>query len=229
MSGFRYIGRGLLERLSAVGADFFSTGDDETTTAARVWLHITQGGAACDAAGFADRIGGVTIFTDHTTKSFGKLLVGTCLVGDRIDDLPDILGELQIFDILGDIVQPPQQVERISQCKQGGDTQTGGGSKQCLIAYLDIYSVFKGFHLNTESGLSSGDGLCMGGDLNNQFIAGPVLLNTKITAVEIGDQSAGDICRGKLSVIDALFHTIDYNREVKFLNDFRSDYAKILA
>jgi hypothetical protein len=130
-----------------------------------------------------------------------------------IDHFPDFIAELQVFDILGDVVQPSDQHKGIAHCEQSGNAQVGGYSQPGLIPNLHSYAILDGLQDYAQSRLTPRHWPSGGADLNRNFLAAAHLLHLQIPAIEMGHQAASQIVWRDVAVVCALLHGMDYNLE----------------
>jgi hypothetical protein len=105
-------------------------------------LDIAKRGAAGNTPGLAWRIGSIAIIANIPVEPFGQFKTGTERTGSAVYHFPNIVNQLHIFDILGNIIEPVKKIQRIMQRGYGGNTQAGSDSKPGLLTdrYRDAIS-----------------------------------------------------------------------------------------
>ena len=125
------------------------------TVTARFWLFFSKGSATGQAAWFANRICRSTIITGYPGEPFRKLKTGSGCVDYSDYNLPDFFVQLQVAYILGDVIQPAQQVHRIYQGSNCRLPQAGSNSQPLLLTHLHHYPVFYLLEINRQGGFSA--------------------------------------------------------------------------
>jgi hypothetical protein len=146
-----------------------------------------------------------------------------------IDDLPGFLAELHAFDILGKIIQPAQQTERIPQGCEGCVAQAGRDSQPGLLAHLNHDAILDGLNVNSQRGVPAGPCPGMGGNLDGHFVLIPQHLGMHVAAIELCHQGMCDIIGFDVSVKDSSVHVFDYNplyRRRRFVVVFNIFYLR---
>ncbi len=124
----------LRERRLAVGADPLLVFDDKTALATRARLDIAQRGATGKATRLAGRVSRVAVSARNTAEALGQLSGGAMCLGSPFNDLPYLVGEPEVFEILGDIVKPGKQVEGVLENRNCAYAQAGGDPDPILFA-----------------------------------------------------------------------------------------------
>ena len=99
----------------AVGADLFLRTDCEAAFAAGRWMRLAHRRATGDTVSFAHRVCGSTILAGHPAQPVGQLEGRTQTGHGPIDHSPDVITELNVFNILGKVIQAADQVEGAAQ------------------------------------------------------------------------------------------------------------------
>ena len=80
---------------------------------AAIWtgfrLNRAQWRTTCDAIAFAYWVGCAAIFASDSVQPRGKFMARTRRLYSLIDDAPNMLAELQILNILGNIIEAADQ------------------------------------------------------------------------------------------------------------------------
>jgi hypothetical protein len=84
--------------------------DDESTSGASSGLTLAQGRAARNAGALTHRVGASTILANNSLQSLREFLAGAGSARCLLQHPPNALRELQIFNILGKIVEPSHEV-----------------------------------------------------------------------------------------------------------------------
>lgn len=87
-----------------------------------------------------------------------------------LDDPPYSVAELDALEILGQIVQPPQQTERIPYCRKGCVAKAGRHPEPGLAAHLDDDPVLVPANIDGQRCLSSGHGPSAGRNLDGGVV-----------------------------------------------------------
>lgn len=172
--------------LATVGAGAFLSKDDEPTACTAARVCISQRGAAGDAGWFPKGIGSSTEFTCQATHAVRKLVRSASAGRCPGNDLPHVFAELQVFDILGQVVQAADQAERVSKRGERCLPEAGRYAEPGLLSELDHDPVCHLLDRDRESGLSTGGRAGMRANLNSHFITFAESLGVKIPTVELG-------------------------------------------
>ncbi len=175
-------------------------------------LDGSQRRAAGHAARLADRVGRAAIFASQAAQAFGKLVAGASGLNFPGDGRPDLLVQLQVLDVLGDIVQATKQVQWIHERRDGALSQAGGHAHPLLLADLHRHAVFDRLDVHSQRGLPAGARPLAGCDLHGEMVAFAQYLCPQVALVEFCQQCLGDISGDDISVKNASFHVFDYNR-----------------
>lgn len=128
-----------------------------------------------------------------------------------MDDVPHVFAKLDIFNVLGEIVQSTEQAKGIAECCKGSVAEAGCQTQPGLPAQFDHNAIFNFLDADSESGLSARHGSRPCSDLDRHVIGLPNHLRIHVAAVEFCHQSAGDIIRFDVAVKDSSIHVFDYN------------------
>jgi len=128
-----------------------------------------------------------------------------------IDYFPDIIAQLHIFNVLGKIVQPTQQAERIVQRREGRLTQAGGHSQPGLLPQLHHDAVFNFLDVDGQRRVPARHHPYACCDLHSDPILIAHYLCIHIPTVKLCDQSVGEIVWRNVSVKNSSVHVFDYN------------------
>ena len=100
------------------------------------------------------------------------------------DDYPGLVCELHVFDVLGEVIQPAQQAERIPQGRNRSMPQARYYTQPGLLPDLYQDSVLDTLQVDRQRGLPAGGGASAGGDLDSHLILGSQNLGVHVAAVE---------------------------------------------
>jgi len=182
---------------------------------AAVWtgtrLDAAKRRTASDTTAFSNRVGCAAEQALQALQTLGNLCAGFIGLRHCGNYLPDFFVDLQVFNVLGKIVQPTEQVPGVHQ---GGDNRlahTGSYTQPGLLADGDHDTVFNLLDLHGYRGFSAAGGTRAGRNLHIHFTAVSNNLGSQIAAVKISQDGLGYVCGGQVTVIDSLFHSFDYN------------------
>lgn len=180
--------RRLLNRLSAVWAFGFVTGKDETTILACSGLGIPERCATGQAARAAYRIASGAVSAGRATKSGGDVARGAECPHRFFDGLPHLFVEVKVFDILGDVIQPAQQIQRVASDGQECGAQAGGNPQPGLLTQVNDDPIFMVLNRDAERRSSAGLRVLAAGDLYDCLAIDASLSGYKIAAVKTTKQ-----------------------------------------
>ena len=136
---------------------------------------------------------------------------GTCGGHRTIDGPPHTVTELQVFEILGQIIQPPQQRKWIAKDRERRMTQTRGHAQPGLLADLDQNAIVMALDINRQRGLPAGLCAMPCGDLDCELIDVPNDLGMQVAAVEFRHERLCNVLWFDAAVKDSSVHDLDYN------------------
>jgi hypothetical protein len=144
-------------------------------------------------------------------QAFRQSIGGPARCHRAIDDIPHVFAELDIFNVLGEIIQSTEQVKGVAERCQRSVAEAGCQAQPGLPAQFDHNAIFNFMDADRESSLSARQGSCPCSDLDCHIIELPNPLRIHVAAVEFCHQCAGDIIRFDVSVKDLSIHVFDYN------------------
>ena len=122
-------------------------------------------------------------------------MAGTGRLDGLVYDRPNMLAELQVFHVLGNIVETADQAQRILQCGDHCPAQGGGRSEPFLLADLNHDPVRDFLNCDGQCGLASGGSARAGTDLDGQIICLAKDLCAQITPIELCQQGLRQVRR----------------------------------
>ena len=174
-------------------------------------MGIAHRRTAGQAAAFTEWIGRAAVIAGDARQALGELFGSAQVDNGPVDHVPDPVGELDVFDILGQVVEPAEQAERVAQGREGRLPEACGHAQPGLLADLQHHAVLHGLNVDRHGGVPAGAGAHAGGDLDGHFILCAQDLGVQVAAVEFRHQGVGDIVRLDVPVEDSSVHVIDYN------------------
>lgn len=173
----------------------------------RSGLGFSQRCSAGNAGSLTYRVGSFAVLADHACEALRELLAGSSRAGHLGHYLPDPFCQLEVANVLGDIVEPAQQVPRVHQGGHGCLAKAGSHSEPLLLARLDHHAVLDCLDIDRQGRLSAGTGPLGRGDLHSQILFAAQKLSLEIALVEFSHQCRGNFSRGKGSVKNAFVHS----------------------
>lgn len=86
--------------------------------------------------------------------------------GCLVNDPPNLVGQLNVLDILRQVIDPIEQRKWVAQRREGRPSQTGSYSKPGLFSDLNGNAIFDRLKSNAQGGLSTRRGTLPAGNLN---------------------------------------------------------------
>lgn len=126
----------------AVGAAGFIRCNHKPTIRAGGWVGISQGSAAGNAGAFAQGIRRSAVFTCDSAQSFGKRVGRAKSMDGAIDYSPHVFAELHTFEILGQVIQPAEQAERVAKGGKSRMAEAGSYTHPGLSTHFDHNAIF---------------------------------------------------------------------------------------
>lgn len=123
-----------------------------------------------------------------------------------VQGLPDVLVELQTFKVLGQIVKPANQAERVLQGAECRHAQAGSHPKPRLAADLDSHAIFDRLQCYRQGGPAASAAHASGGNLDDDLVLISNLLCDQVLPVISGEQALGELGGGDLTVVNSSFH-----------------------
>ena len=147
-------------------------------------MGVSQGRPAGQAACFTQGICGSAIFAGQARQLFGQCIRSLEGRDRAVNHLPGFFIELHALDVLSEIVQPPQQVERIPQRGKGSMTQACRHTQPGLLPQLHQNPILDGLKINRQRCMTAGLGTHAGRNLDRYLILFPQYLGVHVAAVE---------------------------------------------
>lgn len=172
---------------------------------------VSHGSATGNAISHSQRVGRATELAGDACQPLGQFVGGPQVDHSLVDHPPGFLTKLDAFDILGDIVQPAEQTERVAQDRKCSMSQACSDSQPCLLADFHHHPILHGLDVDSQCGLPAGPGSHPGGDLDGYPVPGAKDLCMHIAAVEFAHECMSDVVGLDVSVKDSSVHNLDYN------------------
>jgi len=147
-------------------------------------MHFSKWSTAGNTSRLTKWICCEAILAHETVQPIGKRGRGAGCAASLFDHLPDSIIDLQAFDILRNIVQAPQQAERIPQSRERAHAETGGNSEPGLLSKFHHDPIFDGLDRNGERCLSAGGCTRMSSNLDDHPFAIAQGLCVQVAPVE---------------------------------------------
>ncbi len=103
---------------------------------------------------------------------------------DLIDHIPNPIIQRQVLDILGDVIQAADQVERVPPGGEQGSAKAGGDPQPVLFADLDCHTIFELLQGDPDGSFSTRSGVLPASDLNQMLGVDFFVLRDQIAIIE---------------------------------------------
>lgn len=154
----------------------------------------------------------MAILTSSAFEVFGKFRRSPGRARGAGDHSPDPVADLKVFDILRNIIQPPQQAERVAN---GGERRCAEACRHAqpgLLTQLDHDAFLEGLNRHRHRRLPARHRPRTSAHLHNNPVFIPQRLRPQVALVKLRQERLGDTHRLDLSVKDFPLHELDYNR-----------------
>jgi len=169
-------------------------------------LELAERGSARNTAGLPHGVGGPAVVAGHPSQSLGKRSGRSSRPRDRVDDLPDPLAQLEILDILGQIVEAPEQTEGIPQGPHCRRPQAGRDPEPGLLADLSHNAIFRRLEGYGQCRGPSRCGTLSSSNLDDHLLVLTKGLGAQVAAIELREEGLGHIGWADWAVKDSSLH-----------------------
>jgi hypothetical protein len=142
----------------------------------------------------------------HAAQARRKLKRGSGSARQGFDGLPYFIHQAQVLNILGDIIQPPEQAEGIAHGREGCCAQAGSHTQPGLAIDLDRYAIIDFLNVDRKGCIPASPCGLACAYLNRDRLAVAELLCAQVGAVKARCEGTSDIVRGKISMKNPRFH-----------------------
>lgn len=139
-------------------------------------------------------------------------MTGSKRLAGFINHSPDLVSQLEIFNILGDIIQPAKKVERVAERGESRKPEAGSYAKPGLLSQLDDHAIRRILKHHAQGSLPARSPLVRCCDLDRDLRAVANLLHPQVSSIEMCNQALGKVLCCDFSVVNPPLHKFDYNR-----------------
>ncbi len=181
--------------------------DDKPTVAAGEGLLVAERRAAGEAVRRAHFIGCITVRANHPAQALGELVRCARGADHFLNGLPDLITELDRGNVLGKVIQAPDQAEGIPESRQRGCSQTGSHAQPVLFPDLDGNAIFDSLDGHGCRRMAPGSPKPFGGNLDNHPVVAANFLRPVVALIEASEQFVANVVRSQVAMKNLGFHS----------------------
>ncbi len=172
---------------------------------------ITHRCSTCKTISLSQWIARPAELAGDASQPFRKSVRGAQGNNCAVYRLPDLVSQLDAFNILREVIQAVDQAEGVAKSCNRSVTQARSHSQPGLLAYFHHDPVFNSLDADGHGCLSTRGRAHSGGDLYSHFLFCPHKLRMKVPTVELSHECMSKIVGFDVSVKNSSVHVFDYN------------------